>query len=72
MNNDFVKQTCKLGQMVDCCKYLMMGSSGFECAKINPSMKAIIDARASIMHAKGDNCPGFGTDNETTRRQQND
>ncbi len=62
MNNDFIKQTCKLGQMAECCKYLMMGAAGFECAKTNPTAKAILDKRTH-MHAKGDNCPGF---NEAT------
>lgn len=59
MDDDFAKQTCKIGQMADCCKYLMMGPDGFECAKTNPTIKAAIDRRTD-MHAKGDNCPGFG------------
>lgn len=59
MDDDFVKQTCKLGQMADCCKYLMMGAGGWECAKIVPTVKVHIDQRTD-MNAKGDNCPGFG------------
>ncbi|MGB7240679.1 MAG: hypothetical protein WBC93_01155 [Sulfitobacter sp.] len=57
MDDEFVKDTCKVGQGATCCKYLMMGN-GWECAKASPSMKSTIDARD--MNAKGDNCPGFG------------
>lgn len=57
MDDDFVKQTCKIGQGADCCKYLMMGVGGWECAKVT-SLKALIDQRTN-MHAKGDNCSGF-------------
>ena len=60
MDNDFVKQTCKVGQGAACCKYLMMAPVGWECGKIDTFMKTNIDGRADLMNAKGDNCPGFG------------
>ncbi len=59
MDDDFVKQTCKIGQGADCCRYVTMGVDGWGCAKVNPRMKAYIDKRTD-MKAKGDNCPGFG------------
>ena len=64
MNDDFVKDTCKLGKGAECCKYLLMGPGGWECAKINPRIKVHIDRR-SDMNAKGDNCPGFNVGNPT-------
>ena len=48
---------CKMGQGVDCCRYLICGGNGFECAKTT-SLKDIIDTRVNQMNAKSDNCGG--------------
>jgi hypothetical protein len=55
----YIKDTCKIGQGHDCCRYLIMGSKGFECAKVT-ILKAHLDERVrqeSIV-ARGDNCEG--------------
>lgn len=52
-----VKEVCKIGQGHDTCRYLMMGRT-WQCAKLDPSMKATLDARGDTMSAQGDNCPG--------------
>jgi len=52
-----VINVCKIGQGNDCCRYLVAGPKGFECAKITP-MKATIDARVHSFTAKADNCEG--------------
>lgn len=62
MINKHVKDICKIGQGRDCCRYLVAGSDGFECAKLT-SMKASIDWRVatSTMTAIDDNCDGYPT-----------
>jgi hypothetical protein len=60
MNEKYVKETCKPGT-TECCRYLLMGSRGWECAKLT-DMKNHIDFRADIledMRATGDNCAGI-------------
>ena len=51
---------CKIGQGNDCCKYLVCGAKGFECMKVDSSMKKIIDNTWATTHhvAQGDNCEG--------------
>lgn len=51
---------CKIGQGSNCCKYLVAGEKGFECMKINPANKKVIDDNwAHNKHvAQGDNCDG--------------
>jgi len=57
---DYIKKVCKIGQGSNCCRYLIAGEMGFECAKLNPDLKALMDTRvkAEINIAKGDNCSG--------------
>lgn len=57
--NDHVKNICKIGQGADCCRYLMMGGDGFECAK-DTELATTLDMRASAgsMTARADNCEG--------------
>ena len=47
----------KIGQGVNCCRYLICGVNGFECAKAT-SLKDAIDVRVNQMNAKSDNCGG--------------
>ena len=53
-----VKEICKPGT-TECCRYLVVGGDGFECAK-HTSLKGILDTRAEVgqMRATGDNCDG--------------
>ena len=53
-----IKEVCKLGQGEKCCRYLICGGEGFECAKLMTPLKYDIDYKASTMSAKGDNCEG--------------
>lgn len=55
--NDYVKNTCKIGQGKDCCRFLVMGGDGFECAKLGSLAKMLI-ARGNRMAAQADNCEG--------------
>jgi hypothetical protein len=58
--NEYIMNTCKLGQGSKCCRYLIAGPNGFECAKQHIGMKNYLDMRvaADDMNAKGDNCIG--------------
>jgi hypothetical protein len=62
--NQHVINVCKLGQGNECCRYLVMGSLGFECAK-NTSMRSTIDNRVDMnaMVAQGNNCEGQPMEN---------
>lgn len=57
---NYLKDICKLGQGNDCCRYLVMAPTGFECGKLDPALKRTLDQRVKsrAMHAWGDNCPG--------------
>lgn len=58
--NDYIRNVCKIGQGAECCKYLLLASTGFECAKVNPLDKTTVDkVWATTEHvAQGDNCEG--------------
>jgi len=53
-----VTEVCKIGQGSLCCRYLIVGSQGFECSKSDPKMKSVIDGKLGTMTAQGDNCEG--------------
>lgn len=57
---DYVKNTCKIGLGNTCCRYLVAGPSGFECAKFT-SLKSLLDGRvdSNTINAQGDNCEGL-------------
>ncbi|OGM08871.1 hypothetical protein A2Z67_02580 [Candidatus Woesebacteria bacterium RBG_13_36_22] len=57
--NDHIKNICKIGQGYDCCRYLIVGPNGFECAK-NTSLSVLLDSRVEnkTITARGDNCKG--------------
>ena len=59
--DDYVKETCKIGQGEETCAFLMMGAEGFECAKDNEPVRMIVQIRldAGTMSAQGDNCDGW-------------
>ena len=49
-----------MGQLEECCRYLVMGCNGFECLKISPEMKQTINDKWAVEQhvAQGDNCSG--------------
>ena len=55
--NDHVRNVCKAGQGNACCRYLVIGSMGFECMK-NTELKPYLDSRVAMetIVARGDNC----------------
>lgn len=59
LSEEHIQNVCKIGQGNDCCRYLVAGSSGIECAK-HSSLKKILDDRADAkqMVAQADNCEG--------------
>lgn len=56
--SETLKNTCKLGQGKDCCRYILSTPRGFECGKLT-SLKETIDEGVDKMNAKGDNCNGL-------------
>lgn len=71
LTEDEIHNLCKIGQKHDCCRYLILGSNGFECAKLGPH-KAYLDHRVATetITARGDNCEGKATD-EGSRAEPN-
>jgi hypothetical protein len=60
---EHAKEICKVGAGGGkCCRYLTMGSGGFECARLDKEMEKLIDERADSgnMNAISRNCDGFG------------
>lgn len=57
--SEHIGKVCRIGQGHDCCRYLMMGSGGFECAKLT-GLKGMLDRRVEeeTITARGDNCDG--------------
>ena len=59
---DYVTQVCKIGLGNKCCRYLMAGPNGFECALVNSStiIKRRLDEKADskTMVAQAVNCDG--------------
>ena len=53
------KDICKIGQGEVCCRYLICGANGFECAKGTDTGR-FLDSRVTkgTITAKGDNCEG--------------
>lgn len=63
LTTDQAKEICKVGQGEDCCIYLTMGESGWDCAKSDPFLKEHLYQKwlAGTTNAKGvgdaDDCP---------------
>lgn len=57
-----IRKVCKIGHGGDCCKFLTVGTSGFECAKNHPAVASHIIMYWDIANpphvAQGDNCEG--------------
>ncbi len=56
--NDTLKEVCKMGQAADCCRYIIVGERGIECAK-GTVWQDIVDGNIKNMVAQGDNCEGI-------------
>lgn len=41
-----IEEVCKIGQGNDCCRYLVVGPNGFECAK-HTALKRYLDTRVT-------------------------
>ncbi len=61
IDDDYAAGVCKMKDGVQCCRYLMMTTEGFECAKHpeNLAYRKRIDMRQNQMVASGDNCDGY-------------
>jgi len=60
--DDHLKAVCKMGEGAACCRFVVAGAEGIECAKHQEEIAAEINRRvaAGAFTAQGDNCPGFG------------
>jgi hypothetical protein len=60
MDEPFCKRVCHLLRGSGTCRYLVADADGFDCAKLDPAVRAIIDQRivAGTHKARGDHCPG--------------
>ena len=56
-----VENVCKIGQGALCCKYLVIGMKGYECMRVSPENKKVIDDnwKTTAHVAQGDNCAGY-------------
>lgn len=53
-----ILNVCKIGQGKECCRYLVAGSKGLECGKLDATLRRVIDQRVHNMTAQADNCEG--------------
>ena len=60
VDDDWRMERCKMGKGNECCRYLVMGTEGFECAK-DSSLAPTLDSRVANGHfvSQGDNCDGY-------------
>jgi hypothetical protein len=56
MTGEEAKEICKLGQMSECCAFLVVGPDGFECIRMSyPNNSTIFSRLANgTMNAKGE------------------
>jgi len=61
IEDNHLKNVCKISQGVKCCRYLVAGINGFECFKMIPNAKKLIDEQVKNRSdfPKGDNCDGL-------------
>ena len=62
ISDDHLKSVCRFGTK-ECCAYLSLGGDGWQCLRVQPSLKKIIDDRLKegSMNAVCDNCDGPDT-----------
>ena len=63
LEGDEPKKICRLGQGEKCCPWLVCGSNGFECFRMNYPSNTIISKRVEegTMNAKGKECDWYKT-----------
>lgn len=56
-----LEKICKVGQGLDCCRYVGSGENGIECLKVDEKFKKIVDKRVKDgkFTAISDNCRGL-------------
>lgn len=60
VTDDYARKVCKLGKGAETCRYLIVGSGGFECGKDSGFQEKIDkNFEQGIMVATGDNCTGI-------------
>jgi len=61
MNKSIANNLCKMGQGKLCCRYLVAGETGLQCAKLVPKAKTKIDALVAegCFTAISNNCDGI-------------
>ena len=59
INEECLKNICKIGQGHECCRYLVLTSEGWSCAK-HTNLRIHLDIRVEkkSIGARGDNCEG--------------
>jgi hypothetical protein len=64
MDGSWLHEVCLIGQGARCCRYIVCGPGGFDCAKHDPVISRTVDARveARTMNARADNCPGLAAE----------
>lgn len=70
---DHVRLICKIGEGEKCCKYLVMGTEGFECMKADKESKKIVDDNWAVTShvSQGDNCTGVKNFNILNKKLEN-
>ena len=58
---DMLKDVCRIGEGADCCRFIVGGGGGLQCAKHEPVLVEQILRRvdAGLFTARGDNCEGL-------------
>ncbi|NKK88739.1 hypothetical protein GFL80_31825 [Rhizobium leguminosarum bv. viciae] len=64
---DRIEAVCKIGQGAACCRFMVGGARGIECAKHDPELFEQINRRVAFgsFSAQGDNCEGLRHDDAT-------
>jgi hypothetical protein len=63
-----IEEVCRRGQGAQCCKYLVAGAGGFECGKLDATLRQTIDWASKTYTARADNCPGYGVTEEKKKK----
>ena len=68
ITKEYLEEVCKIGQMEDCCRYILVDPTGILCGKDSPTMKSVLDKRVPRRTAKGDNCSGWDSYQKTFKK----
>lgn len=62
IDEECARSVCKIGQGAACCRYLLLGPLGWNCAK-GTTLRRHLDEAVAMrrMVARGDNCEGRKT-----------